>query len=71
MPSVTLLGNLPFRFSLPCVFLALFYCFSRLLKVKTASLPFQTLDAKNDFSIPRAKAHPSPYHDYTGGKGPM
>ncbi|OXB73061.1 UNVERIFIED_CONTAM: hypothetical protein H355_006895 [Colinus virginianus] len=37
----------------------------------SAQLQMKALDAKNDFSIPRAKAHPSPYHDYTGGKGSM
>ncbi|XP_035192040.1 retinoic acid-induced protein 3-like [Oxyura jamaicensis] len=31
----------------------------------------KTIDTQNDFSIPRPKAQTSPYHDYTGGKGPM
>ncbi|KFV68809.1 Retinoic acid-induced protein 3 [Dryobates pubescens] len=31
----------------------------------------KTIDPQNDFSIPRPKARTSPYHDYTGGKGPM
>ncbi|NXV98539.1 RAI3 protein, partial [Calonectris borealis] len=39
--------------------------------VKTFLLPFQTIEHQNDFSIPRPTARTSPYHDYTGGKGPM
>ncbi|NWS71793.1 RAI3 protein, partial [Crotophaga sulcirostris] len=39
--------------------------------VKIFMLPFQTIEPQNDFSIPRPKARASPYHDYTGGKGPM
>ncbi|NWT41580.1 RAI3 protein, partial [Chroicocephalus maculipennis] len=31
----------------------------------------KTIEPQNDFSIPRPKARTSPYHDYTGGKGPM
>ncbi|NXL84760.1 RAI3 protein, partial [Alectura lathami] len=37
----------------------------------TSHLQMKTIDTKNEFSIPRAKAQPSPYHDYAGGKGPM
>ncbi|XP_025938541.1 retinoic acid-induced protein 3-like [Apteryx rowi] len=37
------------------------------------SPPFQmkAIKPQNDFTIPRPKARTSPYHDYTGGKGPM
>ncbi|XP_054242936.1 retinoic acid-induced protein 3-like isoform X1 [Indicator indicator] len=31
----------------------------------------KTIESQSDFSIPRPKARTSPYHDYTGGKGPM
>ncbi|XP_025956335.1 retinoic acid-induced protein 3-like [Dromaius novaehollandiae] len=31
----------------------------------------KAIEPQNDFTIPRPKAQTSPYHDYTGGKGPM
>ncbi|XP_062424594.1 retinoic acid-induced protein 3-like [Rhea pennata] len=31
----------------------------------------KAIEPQNDFTIPRPKARTSPYHDYTGAKGPM
>ncbi|NXX80747.1 RAI3 protein, partial [Urocolius indicus] len=37
----------------------------------SSNFQMKTIEPPNDFSIPRAKAQTSPYHDYTGGKSPM
>ncbi|NXG32510.1 RAI3 protein, partial [Dromaius novaehollandiae] len=47
------------------------YTQDEILQVKMFLLLFQAIEPQNDFTIPRPKAQTSPYHDYTGGKGPM